>query len=73
MAVMKGAGFFIGMQKIASRLGFTVPRFCCNGHIFSKFLCSDYIFRTWGIFGKKIGRARIPQGGKNNTLSLFFI
>ena len=29
---------FIGMQKIASRLGFTVPRFCCNGHFFSKFL-----------------------------------
>ena len=29
---------FIGTQKIASRLGFTVPRFCCNGHIFSKFL-----------------------------------
>ena len=28
---------FIGMQKIASRLGFTVPRFCCNGHFFQNF------------------------------------
>jgi len=27
---------YIGTQKIASRLGFAVPRLCCNGHIFSK-------------------------------------
>jgi len=42
---MKSAGFFIGRQQIASRLGFTVPRFCCNGHIFSKFFtqsCHDF-------------------------------